>query len=1074
MNKISLSVIIAFIAVLAHADTLAWRLPDKEWGAWHDPANWALEKPDGEPAGRIPTAGDRFFGEQTFRFDLGGKTGVIGSWGIGSWISRDLFLTNGTLEVAANWPIHGGLIEICNGATLRFRPRSFFMPGASDARGRTVRVRSGGTLDIDGASVSLFNGAFEIEPGAVAKFGARKIAQSFHVKFPFVNRGRLELPRGFVYESGNQGGIAFRLVEGSETTIGGDLAGTKGTVVEMRIEGGRIAVTDNSSWTGASVFVQTNAVVEIDVALGCLADLSSVIWGPGTTLRKTGAGTLGLGPSRPASIEESPAPSPPLPHSSTPPLTHSTIVPASSEEFQTLLRHAALRKIEFTVESDAANRCWFVFWPERLTNLVESVTYTFPHPDAGRADGLWSVTSSQFSFHRRYPPSEDRKPFNVNVKVRGRDGYEFSTNFVVRFNPNPIGKPFPNEQVAIGMVSYSTGRERHEMITNDLANLYVRWGSAPQLLPENANNEVMPDFLERAEKANIRSMTIYQGALSGADLDRIKQAWGPRYLGNNVGERTGFLYGAPREMRGPMNVDLDAAREWFVCRFMHGLQRYMVRGAPGQNPFFFTTSGASFAGYELEGGADYVCNELYAVGCQNITYAQSEARGAARRWGPEWWCGWLAHEWQSFVIPYESDMKYLSLEAGMKSLWVLGTSLMCLESGSTGTQANQYTWGVPEDRRKKGYSYDEDAPRRYRETIRKVNIWNKEHPRAKGTPDTSIALALGCNDSYIGLGFTPWAQHENFRAHTNDFFDAFKPGAKINIWSSSHPEDNWGATRGAVFGNCGTFGVSGTPYGQIDVTQVDDQSRLSDLERYRLLVFGGWNTMKEPTTVVLRRWMERGGTLVVCAPQLITRNDRNFIDYALSDLMPIVPGLRFTGFTEANGFLDNGPACPPVFPTYGWPAAPGRPRKEGAWAGARFRLVEAESAPGEPPLETLILVEGKPLLVRRPVGKGWLYLMLSRDFPSATPPHGGNVWRTLIGWLAESVPQRVTLSPADPDPKKDERRFIPYAAYPDTTYVMNLDCNTNRTAVVNLPGGKSETLTLAPLEIRIFPLPAND
>ena len=100
MKKISYPVLIAFAAALSHADTLAWRVPDTEWGAWHNPANWAIEKPDGEPAGRIPGFDDRFFPEQTFRFDLGGKTGQIGRWSINSWIQRTLYLTNGTLEGA--------------------------------------------------------------------------------------------------------------------------------------------------------------------------------------------------------------------------------------------------------------------------------------------------------------------------------------------------------------------------------------------------------------------------------------------------------------------------------------------------------------------------------------------------------------------------------------------------------------------------------------------------------------------------------------------------------------------------------------------------------------------------------------------------------------------------------------------------------------------------------------------------------------------------------------------------------------------------------------------------------------
>ena len=36
---------------------------------------------------------------------------------------------------------------------------------------------------------------------------------------------------------------------------------------------------------------------------------------------------------------------------------------------------------------------------------------------------------------------------------------------------------------------------------------------------------------------------------------------------------------------------------------------------------------------------------------------------------------------------------------------------------------------------------------------------------------------------------------------------------------------------------------------------------------------------------------------------------------------------------------------------------------------------------------------------------------------------------------------------------------------------MNLDCAEPRAATVRLPGGRTESFTLGPLEIRAFPLP---
>ena len=46
-------------------------------------------------------------------------------------------------------------------------------------------------------------------------------------------------------------------------------------------------------------------------------------------------------------------------------------------------------------------------------------------------------------------------------------------------------------------------------------------------------------------------------------------------------------------------------------------------------PYFFSTSGASLAHYELEGGIPFICSELYAIGAQNLAWASSEMRAVS-------------------------------------------------------------------------------------------------------------------------------------------------------------------------------------------------------------------------------------------------------------------------------------------------------------------------------------------------------------------------------------------------------------------------------------------------------------
>ena len=446
-------------------------------------------------------------------------------------------------------------------------------------------------------------------------------------------------------------------------------------------------------------------------------------------------------------------------------------------------------------------------------------------------------------------------------------------------------------EILVGVTGYGESPEFGEVVTNGECNLFVQWSRSENLIP--GESRLMDAALFEKAKANhVRVMTIY-GNQDGRKTKALKAAWGDLYLGNNIGEYAGFLYQDEKSYskNWPLCRDLKEARDWLVGTMLAAPKKTQLgRPADEREPCVFSTSGSPLACYELDGGIDVICNEMYAVGCGDLAYATAEARGAARKWGPEWWAGWLAHEWQTFGIPYQSDDKYLSLEAGIKALYVMGTSLMCLESGSTGTQAHPYT----KDADRNGYKYGDEPPRRYRETPRKCHAFITAHPRAKGTPETKIALALGQNDGYMGQSrddVAPWGQHTNRIAHI---------GEKVNPWSCSHPEFTWERAREVFFPNSGTVGLSGTPYGQVDVVGVDDQTRLADLSRYSLLAFGGWNTMTKRQASLIEKWVAAGGTCVLCAPQCMMRDDRDFLGYGAKDLL-LPCGLAAEGFATADG-----------------------------------------------------------------------------------------------------------------------------------------------------------------------------
>ena len=859
--------------------------------------------------------------------DLKGETKTIANWEWPGWNGLYLSVTNGTLSVTGRMFPRHGVTDIWAGGTLRFEKGSCYLPGMNDAQARTTRIFNGGTLDLSHGDLRPFNTRFEMHPGSTVMLGC----------------DLKSVPHGH----------------------------------RWRAKGGRLVITDNVDFDMNEFFVETNAVLEVDVAEGKVVDASRVTVSPGAQIKETGKGFFILSHDDPR-----------WPHCQT---------------------RRTIDRMDIHARGDTANRCYALYY-KASTAVVARVTYDCPE--------FGKITTSLPYCHVRYPEG-CKGPFQIKATIEARDGTLFKRTVEVPFEETPIGKPASNEQTFLGMVAYGPGRERHEMITNDLANLYVRWNNIPQMMPENANNEISPNWMEEAEKRGIRSMLIYSHP-SREQIGRIRAAWGDRYLGNNCGERTGFLYGAPGEMKGPQDcATLTDAREWFLTCFFRGDRPPRGRG-PKDDPFAFATSGAVFANYELPAGIDFVCNELYAVGCQSLTYATAENRGAARKWGPEWWSGWLAHEWQTLTIPYDSDDKYLSLEAGIKSLYVMGTSLMCLESGSSGTQAHQYSWGVPAERKKSGYGYDEDPPRRYRETIRKCYKFIRENPRAKGTPETKIALGLGCNDGYIGYHTVPWAQHKNNESHTN---------GPVRIWSASHPEQTWDRARWTFFPGSGTRGADGMPYGQVDVVGIDDQSRLSDISRYSLIAFGGWNTMTPRAKALLEKWMANGGTLVLALPQCITRDDREFMNYGVEDLL-IPIDIKVTGFETVDG-IEVARIAP----------------------NARIETVETVGN------------TDVPLVVSAQVSKGRFYLMLSKRFPGADNRLGG-IWQKLLADCASKVEQSLKLKQANPD---DHLKYFIFAAYDEKAYVMNLDMHKTRKVKMVLDGAAPQELELAPLEVREFP-----
>ncbi len=599
--------------------------------------------------------------------------------------------------------------------------------------------------------------------------------------------------------------------------------------------------------------------------------------------------------------------------------------------------------------------------------------------------------------------------------------------------------------ILVGITGYGDSPEFAEVVTNAECNLYVQWSRASNLLP--GRSKIMDDAMFATAKSNgVHVMTIY-GNQGGKETKALREAWGPLYLGNNIGEFAGFLYQDEKSYFNswPKCPDLQAAHDWLVGTMLAGPKRgQMQRPEDEREPCVFSTSGSPLACYELEGGLGIICNEMYAVGCGDLAYAAAEARGAMRRHGRPAWTAWLAHEWQTcwYKLPYRVPQKQDSLEIGLKQLWLMGAQMLVLESGSGGTQAQDYTppdGDCPKDTKTPKQGYDGDIPKAYRKTMKNFYEWTKAHPRAQGQPIVDAALLLGNYDGYVGMTypiFATFGQHHLAVSNAN--------------WKCAAPEYTWEAVMELFFPHPAdalapfvNAWIGGTPLGQVDVMNVDDNLAASQLARYKVAAFGGWNTMTPKIAETLRQYVADGGQLALMVPQLSSRIDREYANYTEKDIVQAVPGVTVKGPAMVEAVfpvrIDD---IPDITNT--------------------VRIAEVELADGVVVEKKL---EGKPYVVRAPHGKGNFWLMLDWDFPAkerscADTPYPPNprldLWLRMLGRLFLGTPRAVKMIDG-PDAK-----YVNWATYPDgTTYYLNTDCVKSRTIYVD-----GKPMTLAPKEMK--------
>jgi|GEM_PF-1849621 len=672
------------------------------------------------------------------------------------------------------------------------------------------------------------------------------------------------------------------------------------------------------------------------------------------------------------------------------------------------------------------------------------------------------LEENRADFRFRFPLLPDgRNDFSVLLTLQKKNGAQLTEKVKITRRNEPLCVPQRDGEILVGSCFYPAvpdneldtpekkkvknaevsweapkipnSRYCHEFVDDFIhepwGNLAVFWPFTPG--PSKNSEDVSLQYAQKLAKAGIYSMSIYQHISAEKARKMSEAAQNHFFLQNNIGEYASYLYQGPEAAeacRVPVGKDLNDCRRFFVEEYIaQGVKRY-----ESSYPYVFSTSGTSLANYELEGGIRFICSELYAIGAQNLAWASSEMRGAARKWKPEYWGGWLAHEWQTTAVPYHAEQKFLLLRAGLLQQYLMGSSLMILESGTQTTQAGYFT----KDSGKQNFGYEHAIPKRYRSEMKRFWDFVQTSPKRLGTPETKIALALGNCDSFVGLnlpGYPVWSQHQKAEKDPRwRYGDAQKTSVLIqNIFCplasdalSPYP-NHW---------------LAGSPYGQTDIVGIDDLSRLEDLTRYSLLIYGGWNSMTPKIFCLLSDYVQLGGNLILAVPHLSTRLDCEAKDFTVNDLIHSgdLSGLIDVKIIGETEFL----------PEKKDKKLSSNERKRERVA--KVKIMDQVSSPAQ----VLESVDQKPIILRQKRGKGNVFLFLGWEYPGkeSLSPYYENLIRLEAEKQMKSI--RVETLPG-------EEAFFSWAVYDDCVFILNLDANKTRTCLLHI-GKTSHKLKIEP------------
>lgn len=511
------------------------------------------------------------------------------------------------------------------------------------------------------------------------------------------------------------------------------------------------------------------------------------------------------------------------------------------------------------------------------------------------------------------------------------------------------------------------------------------------------------------------------------ELVELADMGGDLFMGIAVTEPINRLH----ELRASDTNDLAETLQNYLAYF--GKQMKKV-GLPGHPVTTFDCAGAG-CGYYYRMGLDVYSAELGpSCNCVEEACARGAATAYDKIWGVcaamHWYCG------QGANYAYDDSRVRLAWLI-MLSSYLAGSRQITFEGGCFGNLPVYNYLLTKESWRDYGRRYDDPEPTAVRRCFSQLLDFH----RAQQLPSPKVRFAIlqGQNDLFDGTFSNEASAHGDMSmARAWTLLKVFLPHFSFGRHGVDHGRDyrRW---------------YSYTPYGQVDV--IPDHADIEHFKKYQLLALLGWNTMSDDLYEKLFAYVENGGILFAALPHFCadTSQQHEWTFYRDGDLSKLCGikarniGQRLESVTFQTDmfgrhlpreyvlsrknplFVEDFDEKYPVFSI------------DVTYVTGQIEVEDAEVLATSQ--------HGEPVLLRRNIGKGAVYLLNSYH----------HIGRGHLLDLAEGILRSLIEQQAVPIAVEDSRQVVSWFEYPAKGYTRFIFLNTDWTT-----GGNA-----APVTVRI-------